>query len=239
MLGYLSGFAQNPSVTIGQGQDAVRAMYFEGGIAASELFGPRMVRSEGITVVGSPFVEEDFNDGEIVIKSDNPLEKSQALKCKIRFNAYENAFEFLNKADTLLVSRPEIVESVSILNDTYIYTLYAPEKSLIESAFMVLLADGNMKLLQRQVCSIEQNISVPYYMGGNGDGSYAYKKNTEYYFKRGDENAVKLPFSKRKLSKLFGNKSQDVLDYIDSEELNVRKKQEDIVQLFNYINNKM
>ena len=101
----LEGFAQNPSITIGQGQDAIKAMYFEGGIAASELFGPRMVRSEGIQVTGSPFDDEMFRDGKISIKNDDPLQENPELDCKIRFNVYENGFVIQIPEGTIFIEK--------------------------------------------------------------------------------------------------------------------------------------
>gem|GEM_PF-6204690 len=237
----ISGFSYNlyaqnrslPSVSVG---DGVSAMYFEGGIAASELFSPRYVRSQGKSIQGSPFVSDLFTEGTIVIKSKNLLEDKQSLDCKLRFNAYTNEFEFLNQRDTLLISNPDLIEFIKVGEDKFVYTLCSPKKSFIEAAYMVVLVEGDVQLLERYKCVIDQNLSVPYYMGGNGDGSYFYKVEKELYFKIGNQNAVKIPYSINTLTKVFHGNSKEAKTVIKNEKLKVRKNREDMIQLFESMN---
>lgn len=237
-IGSLGVFAQNSSITIGQGQETVTAMYFEGGIAASEIFSPRYARSQGIIVQGTPFLTEAFENGKIVIQNKvDLLLDEQILKCKLRFNVYDNEFEFINKHDTLLVTNTKLIKTISIGKNDYIFTLCSPQKSLIESAYMIVLVDGNTKLLKRYVCEIERNLSVPHYMGGNGDGSYYYKIESELYSKNGIQNAVKLPYNIKTVTKLFGENSKQSMAFIKEQKLKIRKNEEDMIRLFEFANN--
>lgn len=228
--------AQSGSFNIGHGQDGVTAMFLGAEMATSELFSPKTAQAQGILIGGSPFVEESFLEGQITIKSKDPLQPPQALKTRIRFNTYNNEFEFINNADTLMVTNPQLIKEIQIEEAHYIYTLCAPKENLIEPAYMEVLSDGNVKLLKRYDCEIEQNLSVPYYMGGNGDGAYYYQKDIDYYIKRGDGNALKMPYSINKTTKIFGAKRNLAKAKIKQDNLKIRKNEEDLVELFQYMN---
>lgn len=236
----LMGYSQdlNPSGFGGGEAIGMKSMtqYFAPGTAPSEIMAPSRASAEGTTINGSPFWSDLFREGEIVVKSKDPLQPSQALKTQIRFNTYDNEFEFIHENDTFYVGQPQVVEKIEIESTEFIYTLCAPRESYIESAFMEVLTTGAVKLLKRHKCEIEQNISVPFYMGGNGDGSWFYKTNVDYYLKRGESNAIKLPYSTAQTAKLFGDNSDKAKQKIKSDKLKIRKNEEDLIELFNYMN---
>ena len=95
-----------------------------------------------------------------------------------------------------------------------------------------VLNDGNVKLYGHvKLDELRPNYNKALALG---ERDSKLVKRHEYYIYKDDE-LIEMPKSKRKFAALFANQKQDVLDYLSSHNLSL-KKEKDLVAIMKYIN---
>lgn len=173
---------------------------------------------------GTPYLSSKFVKGEITT-SDGTVYKN----IQMRFNAYNNIFEFLVKK-TPYELNPQIIKEINLANHKYVYFTDTKGNN---SAFYELLFEGKYSLLCKK--SKELTKKDP------GDGirqpkppKFVNKKDTYHILVGGVMHHV---YNKKSLLKVFNKNAANIKKYIKTNKLSA-KKAKDLIQIVKYASEK-
>ena len=178
---------------------------------------------------GSPYLVEDFIPGEI------KLESGEALKLNLRFNVYDDEFEFESNNGIRVLKLPERVSRILLGDSEYIYLeSYGEEDE--SSGYFKLVAGDEYRLLIKH-----NKIFIPSVAAG------AYEPATEaelrnhpdvFYLAVSGKHPVKLKRKKKFIIELIPAKEEEISRYIKDEKISLHKKS-DLIDLIDYLNTSM
>jgi hypothetical protein len=180
------------------------------------------------TIVGSPFFNTDFVNGEITLANNlttNVL--------PLRFNAYEGTLQFKDGNEIYAIEPSNIREFEMHASDGIITFKRGYSASRLDSDdFVAMLADGEAKFMVLYSKSYREDISGY----GNASEVGEYVDSNEYYVKFGNSDLDRLrSLGERRVLRSFPSHRDQLEDYVEQNNLQLDEVT-DVARLFKYYN---
>ncbi len=177
-------------------------------------------------VQGSPFLNKDFQQGEVSTTSNTAFNN-----VLLRYNIYEDEMEFEAEDKKTFYLEKSTIKNVKIGDSEFIYKAYASNNKLGRSYFEVLLRGKATLLKQYRVVFEAAKLPKAY-----EDATPAQFKTSksEFYIAFGDEEANRISGFKELLD-LLPDKKMEVAEFLKKNKLTLGK-QEDIIQVIQFYN---
>lgn len=179
-------------------------------------------------VEGNPYVEKEFQKGEVVFKDSSKI--SGVL---MRLNHNTDQIEFMEKDEILGFSKPEELARASFGNRNFTYERYNLGKKILYGYFEVLV-NGYCKLLYRRESIIKREQLPPSEMSGGNYRDY-FRTTEDYYLLIDSEPAKKIIKSQKSVLKTLADQETELKKYIKENGLKI-KHEENLVEVINYYN---
>lgn len=184
------------------------------------------------SVEGSPYINEKYLPATI--------SASEGDIFYVRYNALKDEFEVKgdnNKAYALNRYRRDLIIEILPLKKTYQVFGYYDDNQNENFGYFSYLNGLNSKITlfkKEKITFVDEQIASTSY-GTNRPAKFK-RWDDEFYIKlKGEKILSELPGNKKSISKLFPKHQADVLKYIKKNRIKT-SKEEDLVQLINYIN---
>lgn len=179
-------------------------------------------------VYGNPFVDEEFQDGEILFK-DSSIVKEIAL----RLNHNNDQIEFKQDGKILAIDNPEDMISFSFGNHLFYYEKYLSGKKILSGYFEVIVA-GKTNLFYRRNSIIKREKLPPSEMSGGNYRDY-FRTVENYYIKQEGKPAFLVYKTRKSILKALSDKKAELEKYIDQSNLKIKKEGQlkDLIEYYN------
>lgn len=183
-----------------------------------------------IPVNGSPFLNDRFEMGKIELvngKSSDDI--------FLRYNIAQDAFEILQKEDTLTINRPYEIKTILLGERSFIFDPYLRKgEDRKFNGYFEVLTDGKLKIYKKFRKEMSFDSFAGNYQGGSGTKEYYYiDKNGIVAVPENNE-----PFLIRSAGsflKEIGEHKSELKSFIKKERIKFNKE-EDVVKLAEYYN---
>ncbi len=174
-------------------------------------------------VIGSPFENDEFLIGNVMLSNDNEYED-----VPLKYDIYNDVLYFKNTKDETLLSFVIPVKWFKIAGQTYLNG-FPDIDSYTKNTFYGLVAGSKIKLL----CKVFKTISEsrPY---NSPNVEKKFEGNKDYYILK-EGKMYKFKPSKKDLLNLFVSEGAKIEEYIKQEKINFKNK-EDLVKIIDFIN---
>jgi hypothetical protein len=184
------------------------------------------------SVEGTPYVNKEYLPAKISAAKGNTF--------MVRYNAMRDEFEVKglnNTAYSLNRYRRDIIVEIVPLNKKYQVFGYMDENQNENFGYFVFISDSDKEtviLKKERITFIGEKTAVTSY---DTPRSARYKRwNDKFFIKIGDTKLVKeLPGGKRAIAKMFPEHKDVVFNYMKANRIKT-SREEDLIQLMNYIN---
>jgi hypothetical protein len=184
--------------------------------------------NEIISVIGSPYLNQDWMAGTLTLKNND------SLRALFRFNVLEQQMEMIYGKDTLLITSPSDIRSVSLSNKNFMYLPVIEKingKEFIRFAYCELILPGQIELFRIFKVDIRNNSYASNYMGGGGDGRDYYFHESKLLYKGKNQEVLReLPGNVKKLAVAFGVDYPALKQVIRDQKLDI-SRDDDIINL--------
>lgn len=193
-------------------------------------FSPKNISSAMPNVMGSPYVNEDYQQVRIN-GTDNKIYSG-------RYNAYINEMEILVAAGqnpiALDISNKDY--EVFFLNENKLYKTvnFESDRGITKRGFLVVVSEEN------DITVYKEEI-VKYYDKVQASSSYDQDKpakfrreDDNYYVKLKSGRVVYLPSKDKDIAKAFPENSKEIMSYVKKNKLKT-KNEEDLIKVAGYI----
>lgn len=183
------------------------------------------------TIQGSPYVQSTFLPARVSAKSEQIF--------NLRYNAVLDEMEIeSDNANNSTISKNVSGLTVTFLkgNKTYKSMTYFNEKDESVNGFLVQVTNANASVklfLKERIKFVDRKPAKSSYQ--DAVPAKFDRLNDEYYLAKDNEIAKPLSSNKKDIAALFPDHKSEILKYISSEKLNV-KKNDDLIKLIAYIN---
>jgi hypothetical protein len=174
-------------------------------------------------IKGSPYYYTDYKECELFFS------KNQKYKIKLKYNIYSDEFEYEKEKIAYNVPK-EKVDSIKIGNETFICPLFMGKGT--KKSYFLRLNDGKYKLLLKKIIVFSPKDKVEPYKEPKPDRFES--RNDELYLSV-DNDILVLITNKKTIQESIPALNDKIIAYSKEHKLKLTKK-EDIIQLFNYLN---
>ncbi len=178
---------------------------------------------------GSPYHSDKLISGLVITL------KGDTLVRFMRYDSYTEKMEYVQDDQLLVLNNPEATNLIRLNNMEYVYRIFDyADKSY--SGFLTRLADGECELLRRDWVEFEEEEpgQTPYHKVKPDRFT---KKGPAYFYSCNGGRPVFFKGSQSDLEELTGDRIAESRRFIKQEKLKLRKE-EDMIRLFNFLNNK-
>jgi hypothetical protein len=191
--------------------------------------------SPGSKVVGSPYLEDDWLRGTILLYET----EDRIVNYPLRYNLYANVFEIKVNNEIKGLEGSRVKEFTLSADGQSSRTFLNGKKWSLgnDAGFLELMADGHMKLLKKIELIIKQpDYSVQFNVGSRD--TRILKEESMFYSIQ--DNIAEFPRKEKKILTLFGDKREAALEYIKSNDLSITTEEgaAEIVSFYNSISEK-
>jgi hypothetical protein len=182
-------------------------------------------------IKGSPYVTEEYLPAKIsVLKNRIYRVRYNALMDEIVVKGEDDATYGLDKH-----GRKDITITMLSSNKTYQVFNYLDDRNYETIGYFIHMThpDSNIKLLKKERIKFI-NEKKAYSSYAQTQPAHYKRENDKYYIKIKDDIAVLLPTKKNKIAQLFPSSEKEILSFIRSKKLNI-KKEADLITLVNHI----
>jgi hypothetical protein len=184
----------------------------------------RLIRETNfIGVIGSPFENDEFLIGNVMLNNDDEYEN-----VPLKYNIYNDELYFKNAKDEMLLSFVIPVKWFKLAGQTYLNGF--PEiDNYTRNSFYGLLAGNKIKLLFKAYKTISE--TRPY---NSPNVEKRFERYKDYFILKEDKMYRFKP-TKKALLNLFDSEGPRIEEYIKKEKINFRND-EDLIKIFDFIN---
>ena len=157
-------------------------------------------------IKGSPYIVSDLQDGIVYFIKSNPI------KSMLRYNAYTDEIEFIEKEQLKFLMKKYLIEKVKIGNDTYRYLSFFDFFKRQHNGYLKEIYSGPSKLFIREqvIFYPEEKVQTAY--GQYKPNRFERVKDVIYYsFNNG---VHELPMRRSQLVNIFPTNQLDVKNFI-------------------------
>jgi len=173
-------------------------------------------------IEGSPYLDKAFKPA-LIVKTDQSEIRNMAL----RYNIYENTMEFKQKETVLFIVDPVTISKIVFADRIFVYALYRAGGKTRLSYFQVL-NEGKYQLLKKYSTTFK----APEL---KSDSPAKFVTQQPEYFLRYKNGMAHSISSRKKLIKVLQPVSEDIIDFIQREKINVRNETE-LINTLQFIN---
>ena len=173
-------------------------------------------------IEGSPYLDKEFKPA-LIVKTDH----SEITNMALRYNAYENTMEFKQKETVLFIVDPVTISKIVFVDRIFVYASYRAGGKTRLSYFQ-MLTDGKFQLLKKYSTTFK----APEY---KSDSPAKFVIQQPEYFLRYKNGMAHSISSRKKLIKVLQPVSEDIIDFIQREKINVRNETE-LINTLQFIN---
>ncbi len=174
---------------------------------------------------GSMYLNDDWVEGKAFLRDQTILDP-----IKLRYNIYQGQMQFILNNDTMAFAKPDELNCLKFMGMTFIYTDYKSEEG-VKRDWFELVSDGPCKLLFRRI--------VTYHLQGEksitDEKDNSYIRCCSYYVQNGDKPAKMIRLKNKNIACVFSDKEDQIMNFIKTNKLNVKKK-DDLVMVVKYYN---
>lgn len=173
---------------------------------------------------GSPYLD-DWKSSDIIFKNGDTISNLM-----VRINIYRRQIQYKFNDQIYIIGAPDSISQIKVANKVYISKECTKDRGT-EKYLFEIVSNGKVTLLNRYEIEImPSNYNVALDIGDRND-HLALKQ--QLFLQKG-EQLVALN-RKTKLHKVLNDKSKEVFDYMDREDLSSKKK-EDVIKVIEYYN---
>lgn len=177
----------------------------------------------------SEIVCDDCNLFQNFVPGDMFLHNGKTVSCMLNYNMFFNEVELIKGSDTLFVANRFQIDSIRVLDRTFLYTIYSHSKGS-SSAFVEKLNNGKVKLLlYRKKTYVQETPNAAYTIKEEAH----FKSESAYLIQIGEDQAFEIKSKKNILSK-FSNSSNDIKKFMNENKFKI-KREESLILLCNYL----
>ena len=138
----------------------------------------------------------------------------------------------------MVFAMPRKINYVTFGHRSFAYFDYVQKKKTSAGYFEVL-AWGDSKLLLRRNTIVKREELPPSDMSGGNYKDY-FRTTEDYYLKKGEESATQFQRSKKSILKTLGNHQDELLEFIEKNNLKLKSEEEmiDLVYFYNTLSQK-
>jgi hypothetical protein len=177
-------------------------------------------------VKGSPYMEDAFVRGEIILKRGSTIKDVE-----IRYNAFEDIMEFKSGDDVLFMASDKI--SGFIMNSGGRPVLFKNGYSIpgfSANSFFIVIAEGENQLLKRVKKVSAPDPDAPY-----GSEGKAFSSNTSYHLIYNGASYPNIKLNKKSVLDIMPDRQKEVEDLVKSRKLDYRNEN-DVAVIINHLN---
>ncbi|MDG5490685.1 hypothetical protein [Psychroserpens sp. SPM9] len=201
--------------------------------ARQNLTSPGMIYSFDMndnSIKGTPYIVNEFMPGKISIDEQSKI-------YNLRYNAFNDVIEIERSNGDLEALNKDLSNvTITFTKDNKSYRAYNyidPDTNNNMKGYFVVVSDNKKPLLvkERIVFTEKKQAKSSY----DKTKPAQYKRKSDLYFTLNSSGvAVEIPSNKKDVANLFPEHSKDILNFIKSNKIKT-SKQEDLVQLLNYM----
>jgi len=176
---------------------------------------------------GSPFLDKEFIEGS-VITSEGKLYEAVPL----RYNVYNDIFEFDNDGTPYNLDPVKFGSKISIKEQVFIYKPYFHYNNS-QTGYIELLVKGNYSVYKRYKVRYDR----PKPAGAYSDtkpGTFV-KLNNEYFLQDGEDGQIRFITKDSQFIELCGDNGDVVKTYMKENKLKT-KKEKHLIEIINFLN---
>jgi hypothetical protein len=216
ILGNLCG--QNNAVpTIIHSQTTLNKLTRAGGFSSSEIM--RGIPPPPGEVIGSPYLDDDWNVGTVMLYRDNALIE----RLPIKYDVEKHVLEIYDGSVVKVLESTKVKSFIWVKDASQQAQYFVNAKDFNADGapligFFEVLVDGAMPLMRKSEITIQKANYVKEFDTGSRDDKLI--KN-EYLYYAEEKNVSKVP--KRKLTEIFKNLAPDMENFIKEQGLNPKE----------------
>lgn len=186
-------------------------------------------------VEGNNYLDTKWNAASILLYRDQQMLEG----FRVRYNIVSNMFELMEPENNLVSVMPGLrIQNIVWVDSTYKVPRYFVngmdflDEGVPISGFFEVLVEGELPLMRRTMAVLkESNYNAALMVGERND--QIIKRN--YYYYLIGKDLIEIPKNRKKFHLIFGEKAQEMEDYADNNNLDV-KQPSDIFKVFTYYN---
>lgn len=190
-------------------------------IYLQDVDGKPFIEKQGIDVIGSPFLNNEFIEGTVTLINGKKYEK-----IPLKYSLLQDELFFMNPKDRSLLSFVVPVKEFELSGLRYINGLPVVD-SFTERSFYGVLFEGKIKLLIKSYKTILEN--KPY----NSATIEKIYENLKSYYLFKDGKMIRFKPTKKDLLLIFEDKSSKIDSYLKSEKIDFKNNM-DLAKVFMY-----
>ncbi len=183
-----------------------------------------------VDVKGNPFVDEEFQVGEII-----HMDSTTTQDVLMRLNHHTDEIEFKLDDKILVFAKPRQIDHVTFGHRSFAYYDFIQNRQQ-EAGYFEVLAWGNTQLLLRRSTIVKREEVPPTDMAGGNFRDY-FRTTEQYFVKKGDASAVQIQKGKKSMLKALDDHEEELTKFIQDNKLKLRSEEEmiDLIYFYNSI----
>lgn len=177
---------------------------------------------------GSPYLQKMFASAKI---------ESLNLKAFMRYNVFEDNFEFItSKNDTLILDKIEDFSTIIFSGNNKKYNLsqYTNSKNKLFNGYLICLSEkGNFTLFKKETIAFFEEKLAKTSLESDMPAKYS-KSSDFYFFKNNDNGVIEFPDSKKQLIKLFPDKKESIENFLKENKIDF-SEESGMIQIINFL----
>jgi len=184
---------------------------------------------------GNYYLDKKWNTASLLLYRDQQLLEG----FRTRYNIVANQFELM-EPETNLTS---VMMGIRVQNLVWVDSAYKVPRYFVNgmdfldegvpiSGFFEVLVDGQLPLMRRTEAIFKESNYNTALMVGNRNHQIV-KRNTYYYLE--GKNVIEVPTNRKKLTALFGDKAEEMEEFINANSLPTREPSS-LFQIFTHFN---
>ncbi len=171
---------------------------------------------------GGMYMNEEWEPGPLLLADGSRIDD-----WLFRYNVRNQQMQFIDGTDTLAISKPSEIKSLTFDDKTFVVELFEKDNILSQGYFELLRNGDNKLLLRREITHhvIDQSNDDP------SDDVFVH--NNAYYIKMGDEPATSVLMNKKCYYYLFRDHKEEVKAFIKDNKIKCNSE-EDLLRVLDY-----
>lgn len=186
--------------------------------------------TKGIKFKGSPYLNEVFVKGEIIVNDSNTT-----FITKIRYNAYSEVFELQDGSNKKTALNKNKTVSVFMGKQHFAIYSFLEDNKLKEGYLEILNSEGKMMLYKQYKKKFIDVIKAQSGYSEDKPAKFVLESPVFYIQKNKSDPLEEISLKKKSILNIFSDNKPAINNYVKKHKLNL-KKQEDVVVLFDFYN---
>jgi len=195
------------------------------------------IAPDAAKVEGNNYLDKKWNTASLLLYRDQKILEDYRVRCNITANQFELMEPESNNVSVMMGLRIQNlvwVDSAYKVPRYFVNGMDFLDEGVPISGFFEVLVDGQLPLMRRTEAIFKESNYNTALMVGNRNHKII-KRNTYFYLE--GKNVIEVPSNRKKLMALFGNKAEDMENFINDNSLPTREPSA-LFQIFTHYNSK-